>query len=146
VADEVRQLADKSAKSLQEIEQIVMQIQSETSSVMMAMEEGTQQVINQTKLAQESKQSLDNIIEVANHIDMLVRSITNDTGEQRETSRDVAQVMQSVERTAQETSQEAQRAAAALQYLVGVYRNLIISVERFRVESTPESQRLDGGI
>jgi twitching motility protein PilJ len=146
VADEVRQLADKSAKSLQEIEQIVMQIQSETSSVMMAMEEGTQQVINQTRLAQESKQSLDNIIEVANHIDMLVRSITNDTGEQRETSRDVAQVMQSVERTAQETSQEAQRAAAALQYLVGVSRNLIISVERFRVESTPESQRLDGGI
>ncbi|MFN7658540.1 MAG: hypothetical protein ACK5P3_10445, partial [Dolichospermum sp.] len=126
------------SKSLQEIEQIVMQIQSETSSVMMAMEEGTQQVINQTKLAQESKQSLDNIIEVANHIDMLVRSITNDTGEQRETSRDVAQVMQSVERTAQETSQEAQRAAAALQYLVGVSRNLIISVERFRVESTPE--------
>ncbi|MBD1212545.1 MAG: HAMP domain-containing protein [Dolichospermum circinale Clear-D4] len=146
VADEVRQLADKSAKSLQEIEQIVMQIQSETSSVMMAMEEGTQQVINQTKLAQESKQSLDNIIEVANHIDMLVRSITNDTGEQRETSRDVAQVMQSVERTAQETSQEAQRAAAALQYLVGVSRNLIISVERFRVESTPESEKLDGGI
>ncbi|MDB9486659.1 HAMP domain-containing methyl-accepting chemotaxis protein [Dolichospermum circinale CS-537/01] len=146
VADEVRQLADKSAKSLQEIEQIVMQIQSETSSVMMAMEEGTQQVINQTRLAQESKQSLDNIIEVANHIDMLVRSITNDTGEQRETYRNVAQVMQSVERTAQETSQEAQRAAAALQYLVGVSRNLIISVERFRVESTPESQRLDGGI
>lgn len=146
VADEVRQLADKSAKSLQEIEQIVMQIQSETSSVMMAMEEGTQQVINQTRLAQESKQSLDNIIEVANHIDMLVRSITNDTGEQRETSRDVAQVMQSVERTAQETSKEAQRAAAALQYLVGVSRNLIISVERFRVESTPESERLDGGI
>ena len=47
--------------------------------------------------------------------------------------------MQSVERTAQETSQEAQRAAEALQYLVGVSRNLIISVERFRVESTPES-------
>jgi twitching motility protein PilJ len=147
VADEVRQLADKSAKSLHEIEQIVMQIQSETSSVMMAMEEGTQQVIHQTRLAQESKQSLDDIIQVANHIDMLVRSITNDTGEQRETSHRVAQVMQSVERTAQETSQEAQRAAEALQYLVGVSRNLIISVERFRVESAPlESERLNGSI
>jgi twitching motility protein PilJ len=147
VADEVRQLADKSAKSLREIEQIVMQIQSETSSVMMAMEEGTQQVIHQTRLAQESKRSLDNIIQVANHIDMLVRSITNDTGEQRETSHGVAQVMQSVERTAQETSQEAQRAAEALQYLVGVSRNLIISVERFRVESIPlESERLKGVI
>ncbi|MFM5942487.1 MAG: methyl-accepting chemotaxis protein, partial [Dolichospermum sp.] len=132
VADEVRQLADKSAKSLREIEQIVMQIQSETSSVMMAMEEGTQQVISQTRLAQDSKRSLDNIIAVANQIDILVRSITNDTGEQRETSRGVATIMQSVERTAQQTSQEAQRAAAALQYLVGVSGNLMTSVERFR--------------
>jgi twitching motility protein PilJ len=136
VADEVRQLADKSAKSLKEIEQIVMQIQSETGSVMTAMEEGTQQVIKGTKLAEEAKRSLENIIQVANRIDILVRSITADTVEQTETSRAVAQVMQSVELTAQETSQEAQRVSGALQYLVSVSRDLIASVERFRVEIT----------
>ena len=136
VADEVRQLADKSAKSLKEIEQIVMQIQSETGSVMTAMEEGTQQVIKGTKLAEEAKRSLENIIQVANRIDILVRSITNDTVEQTETSRAVAHVMQSVELTAQETSQEAQRVSGALQHLVGVSRDLIASVERFRVETT----------
>lgn len=135
VADEVRQLADKSAKSLKEIEQIVMQIQSETGSVMTAMEEGTQQVIKGTKLAEEAKRSLENIIQVANRIDILVRSITNDTVEQTETSRAVAHVMQSVELTAQETSQEAQRVSGALQHLVGVSRDLIASVERFRVET-----------
>ncbi|PAX53440.1 methyl-accepting chemotaxis protein [Brunnivagina elsteri] len=139
VADEVRQLADKSAKSLKEIEQIVMQIQGETSSVMTAMEEGTQQVIAGTKLAEEAKLSLDNIIQVANRIDILVRSITADTVDQTETSRAVAQVMQSVELTAQETSQEAQRVSGALQHLVGVSRDLIASVERFRVE-TAESR------
>ncbi|MEB3217071.1 MAG: methyl-accepting chemotaxis protein [Nostocales cyanobacterium 94392] len=139
VADEVRQLADKSAKSLKEIEQIVMQIQSETGSVMTAMEEGTQQVIKGTKLAEEAKRSLENIIQVANRIDILVRSITTDTVEQTETSRAVAQVMQSVELTAQETSQEAQRVSGALQHLVGVSRDLISSVERFRVE-TAESR------
>ncbi|MBN3897624.1 MAG: HAMP domain-containing protein [Nostoc sp. NOS(2021)] len=136
VADEVRQLADKSAKSLKEIEQIVMQIQSETGSVMTAMEEGTQQVIKGTKLAEEAKRSLENIIQVANRIDILVRSITSDTVEQTETSRAVAHVMQSVELTAQETSQEAQRVSGALQHLVGVSRDLIASVERFRVETT----------
>ena len=135
VADEVRQLADKSAKSLKEIEQIVMQIQSETGSVMTAMEEGTQQVIKGTKLAEEAKRSLENIIQVANRIDTLVRSITSDTVEQTETSRAVAHVMQSVELTAQETSQEAQRVSGALQLLVGVSRDLISSVERFRVET-----------
>jgi twitching motility protein PilJ len=136
VADEVRQLADKSAKSLKEIEQIVMQIQSETGSVMTAMEEGTQQVIKGTKLAEEAKRSLEDIIQVANHIDTLVRSITSDTVQQTETSFAVAQVMQSVELTAQETSQEAQRVSGALQHLVGVSRDLISSVERFRVETT----------
>ncbi len=134
VADEVRQLADRAAKASKEIEQIVLQIQSETSSVMTAMEEGTQQVIEGTRLAEQAKRSLEDIIQVSNRIDVLVRSITTDTIEQTETSRAVAQVMQSVELTAQETSQEAQRVSASLQNLVGVARDLLNSVERFRVE------------
>ncbi|MEG5033836.1 methyl-accepting chemotaxis protein [Microcoleus sp. AT3-D2] len=135
VADEVRQLADRSAKSLKEIEQIVMQIQSETGAVMTAMEEGTQQVIEGTRLAEQAKRSLEDIIQVTNRIDVLVRSITADTVEQNETARSVASVMQAVELTAQETSQEAQRVSGALQNLVGVARDLLTSVERFRVET-----------
>jgi twitching motility protein PilJ len=134
VADEVRQLADRAAKASKEIEQIVLQIQSETGSVMTAMEEGTQQVIEGTRLAEQAKRSLEDIIQVSNRIDVLVRSITTDTIEQTETSRAVAQVMQSVELTAQETSQEAQRVSGSLQNLVGVARDLLNSVERFRVE------------
>jgi twitching motility protein PilJ len=136
VADEVRQLADRAAKASKEIEQIVLQIQSDTGSVMTAMEEGTQQVIQGTRLAEQAKRSLDDIIQVSTKIDGLVRSITANTEEQNETSRSVAQVMQSVELTAQETSQEAQKVSASLQNLVGVSRSLLTSVERFRVEST----------
>lgn len=136
VADEVRQLADRAAKASKEIEQIVLQIQSETSSVMTAMEEGTQQVLDGTRRAEQAKKSLEDIIQVSNRIDALVRSITADTVEQSETSRAVAQVMQAVELTAQETSQESQRVSGALQGLVGVARDLLTSVERFRVEST----------
>ncbi len=135
VADEVRQLADRAAKASKEIEQIVLQIQSETGSVMVAMEEGTQQVIEGTRLAEQAKRSLDDIIQVSNRINTLVQSITSDTVEQTETSRAVAQVMQSVELTAQETSQEAQRVSASLQNLVGVARDLLTSVERFRVDT-----------
>ena len=133
VADEVRQLADRAAKALKEIEQIVLQIQSETGSVMTAMEEGIQQVIDVTGRAEQAKTSLEDIIQVSNRIDTLVRSITADTVEQRENSRAVAQVMQSVELTAQETSQESQRVAGSLQSLVGISQDLLESVERFRI-------------
>ncbi len=134
VADEVRQLADRSAKSLQEIEQIVLQIQTETGSVMTAMEEGIQQVLDVTERSEQAKRSLEDIIQVSNRIDALVRSITADTDEQRENSRAVAKVMQAVELTAQATSQESQRVAGSLQNLVGIAKDLIGSVERFKVE------------
>jgi twitching motility protein PilJ len=135
VADEVRQLADRSAKSLKDIEQIVLQIQSETGSVMTAMENGLQQVIDVAERSEQAKGALEDIIQVANRIDALVRSITADTVEQRENSRAVAQVMQSVELTAQETSQESQRVAGSLQNLVSIARDLLTSVERFRIDS-----------
>jgi twitching motility protein PilJ len=135
VADEVRQLADRAAKASKEIETIVLQIQQETGSVQRSMDEGTQQVIDGTKRAEQAKQSLNDIIQVSQRIDTLVRSITEDTIKQTETSRTVAQVMQSVELTAQETSQESQRVSASLQNLVGVARGLQESVERFRVDS-----------
>ncbi|AFZ37053.1 methyl-accepting chemotaxis sensory transducer [Stanieria cyanosphaera PCC 7437] len=138
VADEVRQLADRSAKSLKEIEQIVLQIQSETGSVMTAMEEGIQEVIDVTDRAEQAKTALEDIIQVSNRIDTLVRSITADTVEQRENSRAVAQVMQSVELTAQATSQESQRVAGALQNLVSIARDLLSSVERFRIDKNED--------
>ena len=135
VADEVRQLADRAAKASKEIEQIVLQIQSETSSVQQAMEVGTQQVIDGTKRAEQARQSLSDIIQVSHRIETLVISITEDTVKQTETSRTVSQVMQSVELSAQETSQESQRVSASLQNLVSVARSLQDSVERFRVDS-----------
>jgi twitching motility protein PilJ len=135
VADEVRQLADRAAKASKEIEKIVLQIQGDTGSLQQAMDKGTQQVIDGTKRAEQAKQSLVDIIQVSQRIDGLVRSITEDTIKQTETSRTVAQVMQSVELTAQETSQESQRVSASLQNLVGVARSLQDSVERFRVDS-----------
>ena len=139
IADEVRQLADRSTKSLREIEKIVLQIQSETSSVMIAMEEGTQQVIEGTERAEQAKNSLEDIIQVSNRIDSLVQSITADTVEQSETAQSVAQVMQSVEMTAQGTSQESQQVSTALQNLVSLAGDLLASVERFRVN--PEDQQ-----
>jgi twitching motility protein PilJ len=98
------------------------------------MEEGIQQVIDVTDKSEQSKRALEDIIEVSNRINTLVRSITADTVRQQENSSAVAQVMQSIELTAQETSQESQRVAGSLQSLVSISRDLLTSVERFRLD------------
>jgi twitching motility protein PilJ len=133
------QLADRSAKSLKEIEQIVLQIQGETGSVMTAMEEGIQQVIDVTDKSEQAKRSLEDIIAVSKHINTLVRSISTDTVKQQETSVAVAQVMRWVDVTAQGTAQESQQVAGSLQNLVAISQELLASVERFRVD-TPEKK------
>ena len=103
---------------------------------MSGMEEATQHVIKGTALAEEAKQSLEDIVQVTTRIDVLVRSIAADTVEQNEVAQSVSKVMQAVEMTAQETSQESQRVYSSLQNLVGVARDLLTSVERFRVDPT----------
>ncbi|MCS6959874.1 MAG: methyl-accepting chemotaxis protein [Pseudanabaenaceae cyanobacterium SKYGB_i_bin29] len=134
IADEIRQLADRVARSSREIEQIVLQIQGETNNVQLVMDKGTEQVIDGMRRAEQATQALNDIITVSQQIDNLVRSITEDTIRQTETSRTVSSVMQRVELTAQETSQEARRVSESLQNLVVVARNLQESVERFRVD------------
>lgn len=136
VADEVRQLANRSAKASKAIEQIVLQIQGKTSQVMTAMAEGTQQVIEGSRLAEQTKQSLEDIIQVSQQIDELVGSITSVTVEQTDSSRAMAQVVQAAELTAQRTSQEAHRVSGSLLRLVQVAQDLQASVERFKLERT----------
>ncbi len=134
IADEIRQLADRAARSSREIEQIVLQIQSETNNVQLAMDTGTEQVIEGMRRAEQAAQALNDIITVSEQIDQLVRSITEDTIRQTETSRTVSHVMQTVELTAQETSEESRRVSDSLQNLVAVARKLQESVERFRID------------
>jgi twitching motility protein PilJ len=115
VAGAVRQMADLAAGDIKEIEQIVMQIQSETGSVMLAMEEGTLQVMEGTKLAEGAKRAVGEIMQMANGMEVLASSIAASAGEKTETCRAVAQVMSAVELRAQETSQEQARVSGDLQ-------------------------------
>lgn len=133
VADEVRQLADRAAKATREIEQIVLNIQSETGAVMQAIEKGTQQVVAGTQLAEQARQSLDEIIEVSVQIDTLIVEISLAASEQEQTSCMVAGVMENVANSAQNTSIESLQVSDALQGLVRVAGDLRASTDRFQV-------------
>ncbi|MGQ9872811.1 methyl-accepting chemotaxis protein [Leptodesmis sp.] len=79
VAEEVGALAARSAAATQEIEQIVQTIQWETSEVVEAMEQGTTQVVEGTYLVKNTRQSLEQIVDVSQQIDQLLQSISKAT-------------------------------------------------------------------
>ncbi len=133
VAEEVGELAVRSAAATQEIEQIVENIQRETSEVVQAMEIGTTQVVEGTLIVEEAKQSLSEILDVSRQIDSLVQSISTATASQVETSQSVSQLMKDIAAISQRTSDSSRQVSESLQQTVEISQQLQDTVETFKV-------------
>ncbi|MBN3898948.1 MAG: GAF domain-containing protein [Nostoc sp. NOS(2021)] len=133
VAEEVGELAIRSAAATQEIEHIVENIQRETSEVVQAMEIGTTQVVEGTRIVEEAKQSLSQILDVSRQIDSLVQSISTATASQVETSQSVSQLMKDIAAVSQRTSDSSRQVSESLQQTVEISQQLQETVETFKV-------------
>ena len=133
VAEEVGELAARSAAATQEIEKIVDNIQKETAEVVDAMELGTTQVVEGTHLVEEAKHSLSKILEVSRQIDQLVQSISSATVSQAETSQAVTELMKEIAKVSERTSDSTRLVSGALKETVGIAQELQESVGAFNV-------------
>ncbi|WP_016949253.1 methyl-accepting chemotaxis protein [Anabaena sp. PCC 7108] len=133
VAEEVGELAARSAAATQEIEQIVEKIQRETNEVVKAMEIGTTQVIESTQIVEDAKQSLGEILDVSQQIDALVQSISTATISQVQTSQVVSQLMKDIAATSEHTSNSSHQVSQSLQKTVEISQHLQQTVETFKV-------------
>ena len=134
VADEVRRLAEQVTFSTQEIEQLVVTIQEETSEMMSMMEESTTQVVNGTKLVKSTKDNLQRLAQISNQIDTLLESITQSTVQQKLISQKVNEEMQEVAVVTKETATESNSVSQSLQELVTVAMDMQKSASSFQVE------------
>ncbi|MEG4441337.1 PAS domain S-box protein [Microcoleus sp. AT9_B5] len=132
VAEEVRKLAERSAGATEEISEIVGTIQEEISRVMKAMESGTLEVVEGTKLASEAKTHLNAIIEVSREMNYLVQNITIASAKQTVSAEGIANSMQQVNEIANTTAQKGADVKASLDELSGSLGQLQKSVANFR--------------
>ena len=133
IADEVQSLAQQSAQATAEIESLVTDIQTETSSVMAAMETGTDQVVEGTRLVDETRQSLNKITAVSAQISGLVEAIASATVAQSQASESVTQTMTGVAAISNKTSNEAIEVSASFKELLAVAQQLQTSAAQFKV-------------
>lgn len=135
VAEEVGELAARSAAATKEIEKIVENIQQETLEVVQAMELGTTQVVEGTYLVEETRASLIQILDVSRQIDTLVQSISTETVSQVETSQAVTQLMKEIALVSERTSNSTRQVSGSLQETVEIAQELQASVGTFKVNA-----------
>ncbi len=134
VAEEVGELAARSAAATKEIEQIVENIQRETSEVVQAMEVGTAQVVEGTRIVEDAKHSLSQILDVSRQIDSLVQSISTATTSQVETSQTVSHLMRDIAKISERTSYSSRQVSESLQQTAVISQELQETVETFKVD------------
>ncbi len=135
IAEEVGELATKAAAATKEIEQIVENIQRETSEAVQAMEVGTFQVTEGTRVVAEAKSSLNQILELAQQIHDLVQSISTATAFGVETSQVVSELMKQIAVISKRTSDSSLQVCSCLQQTVHISQQLQNTVSAFKVNT-----------
>lgn len=135
IAQEVTALASSSANATKEIEQIVESIQMETCQVVSAMDLGTSQVVEGTKLAANAKEGLSKTVNLSHQINKLLQSISDTTLTQAETSQIVTKSMQQNAQVSEDNAKSAQQVSHSLQQTVETTQKLQSLVGKFKVES-----------
>lgn len=133
IAEEVGQLAAQSTSATKEIEQIVDAILAQTNEVIKAMEIGTTQVVEESRLVEETKQSLQKILDISEQIDTLFQSISSETETQTETAQKITQLMQDIAEISQQTAQSSHQMSNSLEKTVAIAQDLQASVSQFKV-------------
>ncbi len=103
VAEEVSELAARSVVATKEVENLLRNIQSETNTVMTAVESGSYQISESTTLAIAAKDSLQQIAQLSQQIDGLMATIADANTVQAQTSEGVANLMSDISHMAKRT-------------------------------------------
>ncbi|MFM2313060.1 MAG: hypothetical protein RLZZ04_2336 [Cyanobacteriota bacterium] len=133
VAEQVGALAEQSAAATKEIANIVAAIQAETQEVNQAMESGTSQVVETTRLVESTKQSLGLVLEKSQEVNQLMGSISQSTVSQASTSQTITTLMQKIAELSANTSESSSKVAQSIVETAAVAQRLETTVGQFKV-------------
>ena len=140
VADEVRKLAERTTKATKEIANRIQTIQTETRTVVQAMEAGTAQVEEGVKKTERTGESLQQIIRMNDRVRDMINQIAATTAEQSATSAEVSNNIGEIARLAAESSNGALEAAKACDELSAMAIDLENIFSQFTLRDAGQSR------
>lgn len=133
VADEVRKLAEKTAKATSEISTMIKSIQEEVDGSITAMQQATKQVEVGVNYSTQAGDALQSIIHGVEGLQSMVQQIASATEQMSSTSEVVSNDIQAIASSSQEMSASSGQIAQASTRLAGLAGNLQGLVRQFRI-------------
>jgi len=133
VAEEVQQLAERSAAATRQIAGLIRTIQTDTHNAVAAMERSTQGVVEGTRQSDDAGRALDEIGRVSAHVAELIEEFSNSTSRQAASAGIVAQSIQRILLVTEQTSEGTLQTAGSIRQLADLSQELQHSVSRFKV-------------
>jgi len=134
VADEVRKLAERAARATKDITGLIKGIQVETSEAVTVMEEGTREVEEGTRLADQAGSALREIEQIVKQTATLMTDITRAATDQVKSTESVAHAMDSILKQTQETTHGVQDTVSTIGKLAELSKRLIDAIGRFKLK------------
>jgi len=141
VADEVRKLAERTAKATKEIADMIQNVQKETATAVAQMQAGTAQVEMGVATTAKAGTSLEQIIVEAQHVGDMVSQIAAASNQQSETASQINQNVEQIARITTESSAGVHESAKACENLSTLASELQQIVSRFKVDDDRSSKQ-----
>ena len=133
VADQVRKLAEDSAKAAGRVGLLVKGIQTEIQGVVISVEGGTKEVEQGYRIAAEAGERLEEIAKLAERNAEAIRQVVQSTVAQVDRVEEVSQAVQAIYDTALQTDAESRKGREVAEQLRELSQSLTRSLSRFQL-------------
>lgn len=133
VADEVRNLAQRTQQSTEEIQSMIETLQSGAKQAVDVMEQGREQTVQCVQQADDSGEGLNRILESMKLVFDKSSQITTASREQDEVSSEISQKLEAIVTIAEQTSRGAEQTATSSNEVARLSEALKSSVRQFTV-------------